>query len=275
MIDSDLILSGEGIIILEGGSILIKNSSIGPYIEEAGFYIESYGDMTVEDSFLTGCLDLSNGYFGIYAKMGDLSLKGVRMTRSGLIQSTVDDVRIRDSTIPGIIASSGNVTIYNSTIDGLGTSIAGNGKLEIEKTKMTSNLTFSNSIAAISCESGTLSIEDVEINGTYGGGLYALGATVHIESILVDLPNSQYGLKYIESYGDVLDGASIIGSDTGIETYQCPGNLRVENTLIGDSIQGFVSSGSWNGDTLQYYYRRSKIRRGIFQSHSDPGFRSK
>ncbi len=243
LIDSDLILSGEGIIVLEGGSIMIKNSSIGPYLKEAGFYIESYGDVTVEDSLLTGCLDLSNGYFGIYAKMGNLSLEGVELTRSGMIQSTVDDVRIKDSLIPGIIASSGNVTIYNSTVDGLGTSIAGNGKLEVARTKITSNLTFSNSIAAISCESGTLSIEDVQINGTYGGGLYALGATVHIESILMDLPNSQYGLKFIESIGDVVDGASILGSDTGIDAYQCPGNLRVENTLIRDSIQGFVTSG--------------------------------
>jgi hypothetical protein len=243
VIDCSLEIEGEGIAIRPGGILTLVNSTINPSISDAGFYIESSGSLNITGSSIEGCLDTANGYFGIYLKQGNLSMKGTSMTRSGLIQSGIDSAVIINSEIPGIIATSGNVTVIRSSVGGMGTSLVGNGKLELEDTRIDSNISFSNSIAAISCEGGSLVARNLTLNGTYGGGIYADESNLAMEDIKIILPYSQYGVRAIRSSASSISGVSVSGSDEGMKFDQCQGNQFMENISIMGSNRGFQYSG--------------------------------
>lgn len=243
IIDSDLTLSGEGIIVRENGTLEIIDSRISPLHPESGFYMESYGDLKLENVSILDCLDRSNMYFGLYSMGGDLSMVNTTMVRSGMIQTGIESVRIEKSSFSGIIALSGNVTINDSIMDGTGTSLMGTGNLTITNSLVTSNTSFANSIAAISCEGGSLRMKDIRVNGTYGGAVYASDAEVNISDLEVDLPVSQYGVRLLESCPRLIDGLEITGSQTAVEIYQCPGMISISNTKVESVFRGLSISG--------------------------------
>ncbi len=262
--DCDLTISGEGIKILENGSLHLVNSSISPFLREVGYYIESSGVLEIHRSTINGSLDHSNQYFSLYLLDGSFSFVDSIMTRSGLIRSGLDSLEIINSTISGIISTGGSILVEDSVVEGLGASMVGEGNLSVIRTSFTSNISFSSSIAAISCEDGGLDVENVYIEGTYGGGIFSSGASVSARSVTIDLPGALYGGRFMECGPLELVGMDITGPYSGIEMTDCPGDpmirdskilslykgidtkgpgaLLIENTTIEDAENGIISS---------------------------------
>ena len=275
LIDCELTISGEGIRILENGSLRLVNSSISPFLLEVGYYIESFGGLEIHRSTINGSLDHSNQYFSIYLMDGNFSFVDSMMTRSGLIQSNIDSLEIINSTISGLISIEGSVIVEDSIIEGLGLSMVGDGKLDVKRTSFTSNISFSSSIAAISCEDGGLEVEDAYISGTYGGGIFSSGASVSARTVTMDLPGALYGGRFMECGPLELVGMDITGPYSGIEMTDClgdtmirdskilsaykgidtkgPGALFIENTTVKDAENGIISSNqiSIRGSSIQ------------------------
>jgi hypothetical protein len=243
IMDSEVTLSGEGIIVRENATLEIKNSRISPLNPGSGFYMESYGRLVLEDVSILDCLDRSNMYFGLYSMGGNLSVVNTTMVRSGMLQSGIDSVIIENSSLSGIIALSGNVTIKDSKMNGMGTSLLGSGDLTVTDSSFTSNTSFSNSIAAISCEGGSLRMNGVRVNGSYGGAVYADDSEVDISDLEADLPLAQYGIRLLESSPRILDSLEITGPRTALEIYQCPGIISISNTTLQSTFRGVSISG--------------------------------
>lgn len=264
----DLIIGGEGIVIKENGTLIVESSSIGSYYPDVGFYIRSHGSLSLISSDIDGCLDMNNQYFSIYLLDGNVVMEDSYFKRSGLIQSHIEDVEVLNSTIPGIIAFSSNVSIHDSVIDSIGASTLNGGSLLIEDTEITTNLTFSNSIAAVSCEEGVLSMDRVNINGSYGGGVFSKNSTSNINDIGIDLPSGLYGARFENCPATTINNANVAGSQYGLEFIDCtgrsfisdshvdtvrvgvettgPGTLNLFNNEVKGSAYGLISSGHVN-----------------------------
>lgn len=242
LIECDLVITGEGIRITKNGSLRMERSSIRPFLDDLGFYIESHGSLAIDGSTISGCLDPANGYIGIYLEDGSAIITDSQIIRSGLIRSEIDHVSIENSTITGIAALGGDLAITDSMIDGVGASIIGSGSLDIRRSLFTSNLTYSNSISAISSEGGNLTVVDVMINGSYGGGIFGKDASLSVNDVEIDLINSLYGIRAIGCTHMEIISLIVNGSYGGIEIDDCMAETTIKDVNIDSSHHGIRST---------------------------------
>jgi|GEM_PF-3914297 len=243
LVDCNLTIAGEGIIISENAVLEMDGSTVEPLAEQVGYFIESFGSLIVRGSTLRDCLDPNNDLFSIYIENGSFEMENSRMERSGTLQSHLPDISIIDSTIPGVITLSGDLTLERCRIEGLGASALDGGDLTVKDSSFHSNLSYSQNIAALSDQGGNISLENVSIDGTYGGGVFVLDSTVNMSGIVIDLPGGLYGLKMEDVKVSRMDGIRINGTYGGMDLKDVLGESILSDIRISGSSYGLLIDG--------------------------------
>ena len=238
-----LVVGGEGMKVMANGSLRINGSVLKPYIPGAGFYIESHGDLVIEDSEVYGCVDHENGLIGIYSMDGAMILRGTTFLGSGLLRSDGPDVIIDGSSVPGMVSSMGDQWINGSEVTSLGLSHYGEGSMRVSDTLIRSNLSFSTGVAAISVlGGGHLEVGPATIQGSYDGGIYAQSSAVSIADTSIDLPLGLYGVMLTNStISGTMSSIDINGTDEGFEISDCLGEgpeIHVERSSSRTHLSG-------------------------------------
>ena len=289
IVNATLLIGGDGLIVAETGRMNIINSTLRPLDQSGTFYLETRGELTIIDSDVSGCLDKENSYFGIYVSSGGfLEGDGLDMTRSGMIRVDNSSISLERSGIPGIVSLSGEVIIEECSVLSHGLSQIGDGEMEVTKTTLTSNVSFSIGVSAISVlQGGSLRVDDVNINGTYNVGVFASYSDADIEDVSISLPDGIYGIKADNStIGTVRNisttlvsgGVAVIGSERGTEFVDCDLGSRDFGALtegingvtfgscrFGGSSVGIISESSLTVSDSLFSDNRIGIRMGANQ----------
>ncbi|MDG6224184.1 MAG: NosD domain-containing protein [Candidatus Thermoplasmatota archaeon] len=226
IVDCTLVIDGAGIVIADGESLSIINSTISPSDDHQGttIFIEAWGDVTVINSTLNGLLDIRDniGLIGFYVNRGVVSIQDASFVDCGMLALRDCDSMIKASTIPGAIFLRGNHTLDECIVDSYSITMHGQGSLSISDSTFISDMAFYSEVASISATGGCdLTAMDVSISGSYTTGIYSGGSGVNISNVTIELENALFGLKFDEARIQHVEDVSIHGVHTGISLYEC------------------------------------------------------
>lgn len=226
IVDCKLVIDGAGIVIADGESLSIVNSSISPADDHPGLtvFIEARGDVTVINTTLRGFLDLRDniGLIGIYVNRGDVLMEDALFVDSGMLALRDCDSSIKASTISGAFFLNGNHTLDSCIVDSYGLTMHGLGRISIFDSAISSDRAFYSEVASISATGGSaLSARDVSVSGSYTSGIYSGGSSVDISNVTIELDRAMFGLKFDEVPIKHVEDIRISGVHTGISLYEC------------------------------------------------------
>ena len=245
-LNATLIMGGSKLEVSENGKLVLENSTLESYDLSFTYYIESSGDIIVKNSGISGCLDPGNGYFGLYVySAGSLVGDGLDMSRSGMIRTDNSTVELSNSHIPGILSLYGDVEVVDCEITSHGVSQIGEGTLVVEDTKLTSNVSFSIGVSAISVlQGGSLKANGIEINGTYNVGIFSSYSSAEIKDIRIILPDGIYGIKSDNSTIGTVDNVTVTGVSGGLVVLGSEEGTGFTNCFVGADDFGGLAEGT-------------------------------
>ncbi|MGA1847861.1 MAG: NosD domain-containing protein [Thermoplasmatota archaeon] len=227
--NSTVVMDGKGFILNGSASLFVNNSSIIVGDLGNGFYLDLLGDAVFHEVLIDGCLDIENGYFGIYIEGSNLAASGLEMRRSGMLRLDGGNLEMEGSIINGLVSFSGNVSLRSCTVDQTGITQLGEGDLSLRDVIIQTNISFTQTAAFSALEGADIDLENIEITGTFNGGLSVSDSRGSFQNISVTLSDGVFGLRIsdtqiTEMYGIYVDGVSY--------------GMELDNSTIGGSISG-------------------------------------
>ncbi|MGA1820065.1 MAG: right-handed parallel beta-helix repeat-containing protein [Thermoplasmatota archaeon] len=241
--NSTVTMEGKGIVVNTTGSLTIVDSIITSGSPEHGFYIDLIGDAIFKEVTLEGCIDEENGYFGIYIEGASLTASDLVMERSGMIRLDGGDLDLEGARVPGLLSYSGNAMIKDTDVEMTGITHYGPGKITVEDSTVTTNLSFSQTAGISVMNGGDLEVDGLTLGGSFNAGIHALESTVSLRNSVIDITDGLFGLSASDTALEDLHSIRVSGVGTGIELVNCSsqGSLasnQLEATFIGLNFQG-------------------------------------
>jgi hypothetical protein len=235
-IDRDLVISnstvlmdGKGFILNRSATLSVRNSSLVIGDQGNGFYLDLLGDAVFDDVVIDGCLDIENGYFGIYVEGSVLRASGLEMRRSGMLRLDGGRLEMDHSTINGLVSFSGNVSLNSCDVDQTGITQIGKGDLVLRDVMITTNISFTQTAAFSALEGADIEMESVGISGTFNGGLSVSDSRGYFNNVSIDLEDGVFGSRISNTRITKINGMRVTGVSYGIE---------LDNSTLGEPITG-------------------------------------
>ncbi len=244
---TDVVMGGAGISVTENGTLIVRDSRISTHPNNTGFYIENKGRLELYGTVLDRCSDPDNSIIGVYQTLGSLLMDGSKMLRSGLINCQSSSINIQNTSISGLVSSESDCIIKGGNVTSMGLTQYGKGKMVVNDVEITSSIPFSSPISAISSlEGGELVLEDIRIDGSYDGGLYARNGRLSISSMSISLQDGLYGIRSENTTYDRLEDVEVEGTLEGITFLGTSSDVRLYDCTIRANYTGLL----WNGEGL-------------------------
>ncbi|MCU0798384.1 MAG: hypothetical protein MUC62_01765 [Candidatus Thermoplasmatota archaeon] len=241
---AEVVMGGAGISVTENGTLILTDSRVSPHPNNTGFYLENRGRLELNGAVLEGCSDPGNSLIGLYLVSSSLIMDDSMMISSGLIHCQSSSVRIRDSSISGLVSSESDCTLKGGNVTSMGLTQYGKGKMEVMDVDVTSSISFSSPISAISSlDGGELVLEDVRIEGSYDGGIYARNGVLSVSRVSISLQDGLYGLRSENTSVVLLDEMEIDGTLEGMTLLGTDSDVVARNCIVHANYTGLLYGG--------------------------------
>ncbi|MFO8050963.1 MAG: right-handed parallel beta-helix repeat-containing protein [Thermoplasmatota archaeon] len=242
--NSTVIMSGKGLHLSEDASLVIRNSTLNRTRESSGFYLELLGDALIYNSTITGCIDRENGFFGIYVERSTLESRNMTMVDSGMVRVSGGNALLRNSTVNGMISYSGNISVEGGAVVSSGISQVGAGDAVVRGVDISSRLPFTSTAGIYSIDADSMTIEDVNISGTYNGGISSVRTPTSVSITSIVLPNGTISMELNDLEVRRLSDIHSDGCDLGIFMSNCSSPDTISNISVRSGIRGMDIRGN-------------------------------
>ena len=240
----DLTMAGGFIQVNEGGHLIVESSRLHSANGSSVYYLDIRGSADIRNTTISNCLDRANHLIGIYASGNGLNITGSNMVNCGMIRLEGTAARLVNTNLSGIISYAGDIEVRGCRVDAMGVSKADGGKLDIRGTHLTSNISFSTSIASISVRNiSRLSVQNVTVSGTYNAGIFSSFSGTDLSQVKIDLPFGIYGVKLDNTTIDRMIGMDISRCQIGVSLLGCSSEYPLRDLNITGSEYGLVAQG--------------------------------
>jgi hypothetical protein len=242
--NSTIIMDGKGFILNNTAILTLRNSSIMIGDQGDGYYMDLLGDAAFHNSVIDGCLDVENGYFGIYVDGSRFQASDLKMRRSGMLRVDGGAVEMSRSTINGLVSFSGNVTMDSCVVDQTGITQLGEGDVLLRDVVISTNISFTQSASFSALEGADIELENVEILGSFNGGLSISDSRASFRNVSISLDDGVFGIRASDTHIASMDQLSIDGVSFGIEMDNSTMDRSISRSVVRSIEFGIALRGN-------------------------------